>query len=543
MARLQTTGIASFAEGAPADAQDFITAHTVKGTAPELATTHYRRTTLRMLFRTLRELGLAVGDPTLHVPLPPPGELTGLGGRRQLPDVLCFALLHNATNDYRGPGSGSTTGHPQVADRSLIMSNGRPGWATRTAPTRGHLLPCLSSPRPATGTTSRPASGTCGWSPLSLRARGSSPPSSGRARCPVAIVRGRVVCVAVELGTSCLRDTGPLRGDAEERPVPEHARNPLVQLCHGALTVSGSAGMVASMKSSEANGSTGALLTRLPGRARPRREVRAQFDEGLARARKRLPEALWPVLLRKPEETYRWRVRLDCGCVEETWTHGKDRYPDDVQHRDAFGHEWLPPAEMICHTDHEVLRPYREIVEWLDHEIREYPPDPEDDPYGVLDAETWARVRRTTPHQSARWTVKLSCGHHDDAVPTRVGWRPEDGPRRSTEERTAQMRQEFEEYWAEHPDCDAHEEIERAHYRAMLDQRWPIPDPQRSCYMCTRARRITGYQRIGWLVPRPRPVPPPQTEREQLQARLEAAKAHTRQLQARLESIDREAPR
>jgi integrase/recombinase XerC len=48
----------------------FIDATTLKGQAPELTTRHTRRTALRMLFRTLRELGHPVGDPTLDLHLP-----------------------------------------------------------------------------------------------------------------------------------------------------------------------------------------------------------------------------------------------------------------------------------------------------------------------------------------------------------------------------------------------------------------------------------------------------------------------------------------
>jgi integrase/recombinase XerC len=48
----------------------FVDSHTVAGGAPELTTRHARRTALRMLFRTLRELGHDVGDPTLDLALP-----------------------------------------------------------------------------------------------------------------------------------------------------------------------------------------------------------------------------------------------------------------------------------------------------------------------------------------------------------------------------------------------------------------------------------------------------------------------------------------
>jgi integrase/recombinase XerC len=52
------------------DCRAFITAHTTTGQPPEVSTMHARRTALRMLFRTLRDLGYPVGDPTLDLTLP-----------------------------------------------------------------------------------------------------------------------------------------------------------------------------------------------------------------------------------------------------------------------------------------------------------------------------------------------------------------------------------------------------------------------------------------------------------------------------------------
>ncbi|MGH1561451.1 hypothetical protein [Mumia sp. DW29H23] len=48
----------------------FVDAPTTKGVPPELTTRHARRTALRMLFRTWRDLGHDVGDPTLDLHLP-----------------------------------------------------------------------------------------------------------------------------------------------------------------------------------------------------------------------------------------------------------------------------------------------------------------------------------------------------------------------------------------------------------------------------------------------------------------------------------------
>src|SRR4051812_6702973 len=74
-ARLQASGIATFAEVTPADAAGFVDARTRAGAEPGLATRHARRTAVRMLYRTLRALGQPVGDPTLDLRLPSRGLL------------------------------------------------------------------------------------------------------------------------------------------------------------------------------------------------------------------------------------------------------------------------------------------------------------------------------------------------------------------------------------------------------------------------------------------------------------------------------------
>lgn len=50
---------------------DFICSHGVNGRPPEVSTMHARRTAVRMAFRTLRDLGYPVGDPTLDLEVTP----------------------------------------------------------------------------------------------------------------------------------------------------------------------------------------------------------------------------------------------------------------------------------------------------------------------------------------------------------------------------------------------------------------------------------------------------------------------------------------
>ncbi len=68
--RLAAQGITDPAGITAGHCQGFVDAATVKGGMPELTTRHARRSALRMLFRSLRELGYDVGDPTLDLQLP-----------------------------------------------------------------------------------------------------------------------------------------------------------------------------------------------------------------------------------------------------------------------------------------------------------------------------------------------------------------------------------------------------------------------------------------------------------------------------------------
>lgn len=71
---LDVRGIPRFEAVDSEDARRFLDARLPGGALPELATRHARRVALRALYRALRALGLAVGDPTLDLALPPRGE-------------------------------------------------------------------------------------------------------------------------------------------------------------------------------------------------------------------------------------------------------------------------------------------------------------------------------------------------------------------------------------------------------------------------------------------------------------------------------------
>lgn len=69
--RLAAQGVTDIGEVTAEHCRGFLTAPTIDGRSPELTTQHARRTALRMMFRTIRELGRDVGDPTLDLYLPP----------------------------------------------------------------------------------------------------------------------------------------------------------------------------------------------------------------------------------------------------------------------------------------------------------------------------------------------------------------------------------------------------------------------------------------------------------------------------------------
>lgn len=285
----------------------------------------------------------------------------------------------------------------------------------------------------------------------------------------------------------------------------------------------------------------GRLLTRVPGRARPQNKALREFEKSVAELRERYKSMFWPLLIPEAKDIFRWRVQLECGCTHEVYTHGEDKYPDHRSYLDPVTESRLPAGEYWCPTDHgPAQKPYRDIVEWVDRKITEFPADPEESEYDWMDAETWAKIRKPRPHSSAFWRVKLACGHYEQ-VCTDLDWKPEDGPKLVSEERSSEIRQDFEEIWtAEGHAGRPHDGPERDHIRKTIDLRWPRPEPERDCFACTNVRRITGYQRIGWLVSKtpPAPASSPNLDRKKIAARLAAAEAEVQRLRKQLDNPD-----
>ena len=268
----------------------------------------------------------------------------------------------------------------------------------------------------------------------------------------------------------------------------------------------------------------------------------ADFEQIVAQAKKMYKPLFWPFYVPKPEDAYRWRVALACGCIFEEFSSGIERFPDSGRYLDPLGRGVLNLGERVCRDpEHRsrVTRPYREIVSWLDHEVIEYPDDPEECPYEGMKPSTWAVIRKSA-RSTAHWDVELSCGHLGSAVSLDPEWRPEDSPRLTTIKRAREMTEEMDAYWAQNPDADPQALVEREHERRMLAMRWPHPRPEVDCYACSVVARITGYQRIGWLVPRtkPKPQPTPKSQKDKVLARLAALESEAEELRRQLREFD-----
>jgi hypothetical protein len=174
-----------------------------------------------------------------------------------------------------------------------------------------------------------------------------------------------------------------------------------------------------------------------------------------AARRKRIPAPLWPFWAPDPDEYYRWRIQLDCGCITEVLTCGPDRRPDDTRWPDPVCGARLPAGQLLCTHKDSSPAPYREIAGWGDRREVTFPADPAEPPEWA-DADTWALLRHDEPVTSAFWTVTLSCGHVTEVPVSDLGWKPADGLSRVSVGRLLEMTTEFEELWAEQPDAHRH---------------------------------------------------------------------------------------
>ena len=116
---------------------------------PSIATRHFRRSAIRLLFRIARRLGLAEGDPTLDLTLPPRSSLS----QRPLTDdeiALCRSAALRTLSETRHPtawalaeATARTSEIPHIRASDLRLEEGGV-WiqgASRTTPRLGSLTP------------------------------------------------------------------------------------------------------------------------------------------------------------------------------------------------------------------------------------------------------------------------------------------------------------------------------------------------------------------------------------------------------------------
>lgn len=228
-----------------------------------------------------------------------------------------------------------------------------------------------------------------------------------------------------------------------------------------------------------------------------------------------------------PECRYRWRVELDCGCSTEALTYSKEDPPTDgpshrlfrgglhSASRNAFVIDArattrrMTPGYLRCAGHGKESLPWRKIAEWMDrHEgfVPPWPVDPAEcewwpsgppgwwEKHGAnSSAELYERVRDKEGHPYAGWTVRLSCGHFEDAwYIDDLDWRPEHGHRPNPKE-AQRRRRELEEKgskWSEWL---------RSEYEARLAEEWLEPPSVEDCHDCVWNRRMVSWKPIGRL--------------------------------------------
>jgi len=295
-----------------------------------------------------------------------------------------------------------------------------------------------------------------------------------------------------------------------------------------------------------------AVRRKLAGKSKPREEVLQAYEEANADRRSRIEQkfghgthVLWQFWAPNPDEMFRWRVELDCGCIHDDLSRSEDRPPHEARWLDPVNRVWLPAGQVwcVCDTTRSAPKPYRRIAVWEERREETFPADPVELPDYLSSEEThvWAKIRHDEPHSTAFWRVTLSCGHVDDHAVTAIDWKPEDGPWRMAAD-SPRLR-EMEQWWlSEERDSEERDPELWEHYLRMIAEGWPIPQTEKDCFVCKHARRVVAYEPIGPLVPKPKlPKPPRKPSRESLERRLAQVQAEAEKLQEQLAADDESA--
>jgi len=287
---------------------------------------------------------------------------------------------------------------------------------------------------------------------------------------------------------------------------------------------------------------TPAVKRCLPGEAEPRVTALAAYERArvhvVAGLTDRRAVARAPYTAPAPEDLFRWRVQLDCGCIHELLTFGDDKAPHEHQWRDDVHFNLLPAGQLMCwHEDQSRSVPYRDITEW--GERKDESPDPADHPDERDELAVKRAERRRRP--PVRWDVTLSCGHTGQVNVEDVDWTPADGPvRRSVSpEELAHENTRLDADLAEGDDGDAHLVEMVEHARRWWSDGCPRPGTEALCHACDEARQIVAYEPVGWLVARPgAQAGHAEQTRAAVARRLRAAEREAAELRERLATLD-----
>jgi hypothetical protein len=274
---------------------------------------------------------------------------------------------------------------------------------------------------------------------------------------------------------------------------------------------------------------------KLPGKATPLQRVRREYEQAHDKAKEKVPQDEWPILwwygYPDPEELYRWRIQLDCGCVEEVTSVGDDSVPPDKTWRHRWRDVALAPGQYYHrHEGERLLGPYRPITHWMSSKEHVEQPDPPEPPDWLADSpELWEQIRHREIRVYAKWTVRLDCGHLGSTL-TEPGWRPGSEPRTDAD-RAETLRGEIvaDDLFSTQPE-------EQAHWLRMIELNLPSPRPEIGCSDCEGVHAIVSYERVGWLVPPPalpkprQPRPRTPTREELLQKRINELEAENARL-------------
>lgn len=258
-----------------------------------------------------------------------------------------------------------------------------------------------------------------------------------------------------------------------------------------------------------------------------------QLEESLRRAS---PSYLGLEEREAPERRYRWRVELDCGCVTEALTRGKEHEPTDGSSHQLFKgglvsasrHAFVvdagsrtfhrfgdtevrtdTPGYLRCAGHGREHHPWRKITKWADRRegfVEPWPADPADcwwwpkgpsgwwKKHGANSSEElYERRRDKEGHTYAGWSVLLSCGHLKHAwCIDDLDWRPEHGHKPNAKE-AEHRRRALEEKGSKWP------EWMRSEYETRLAEGWLEPPSMDDCNDCVWNRRMVSWKPIGRL--------------------------------------------